>query len=420
MACDTPPCIADENGTPYPFGVDADGNACIIVPSGKPKPGLYDQSKGEIPPADCCKGVNDYGAYAIDTSTNVVTHLCAGDLGWLPFFTTAPPDPVGEVCYDTTGVSWPLTYGGPSTNWTTPSGVRLNTTTCQGGTGDVINTPRLVESSCDFTSSVCGAVPPNPTGMTWTDTGSLAVEGSGDPADGWACTRPALQVSFGLPATSVGPFTVSFTATTEGCLNVLLYNTATGQYLPVQTGTGNGYVAGGGKAWAMRALSGSTERVTFQTVPGLTGDKVRVHVTAVGNYGSGSNSTERLANMTLAAGGAATSGGDCCRQVATLNELAALLTAADPEATWVPDGNRLCATVPATKTSSYGPIQFCQQTLYPEGTAPPPTPTFTTTPATSSCYSTESGSLCWDCSNGEITKFQYRAAGSNGGWTDAN
>lgn len=371
-------CLMNQNGVPYATAADVDGNLCVVVPSVDAcKISRYDSTAGEAPDDGCCTSVECTGWIAIDTSTNCVTHICDGEnQEFVSLCSTdgTPVTPTSTVCYDLTSAAFPLCLGGGTGSWATNSGIVLDDIVCDpGGTNTVTATGDDAEFSCDYSNTICGAQPPSPATLNWAapPTGVTTMSATGDPAQGWPCIRPTMRQTFTtMTSTAAGDFTIDFDVPElTGCSNIMLYDPVADTYLEVTTftdPTGVAFVTGpGNTVFAINGSAGTGSTpyslsVVFDGASVTDASQLEVHTTAVGNHpGNNGNPTlEEFLNVTLT-GQVTTSATDCCTCYATLAEVAAALTANDPDgATWAVQGNQVCTTV-ATAESGYGDLTFC-------------------------------------------------------------
>ncbi len=391
--CDV--CIANENGVPYETGTDIDGNECLIIPSGVGrKAATYNSQDGEEPPADCCELPEHTGSFAYDTANatadypGCVTHLCDPSVGWVGICGGGNvEDPEQRWCYDITAVPFPIEYGNNSESWLINGQNVLDGLTC-----DALPTPSypgMVEQTCDF--SAAGPIPNHPAdwdALNWTDTGqggngvATVISATGDPVDGWACTRPTFRFDFGIPAgQGSGPYSFTTEITDgSGGIGFGMYDTCNGVYLPITgfnttstpdvapqleiinpTNLGDQFFMisrdGAGNPWQ------GTVDIDYANPNNVDASCLVMIVTAMGNY-NGDNSQdnlEQIVNTSLTYTPAPTSLGTCCETLGGPADLAALMNQFDQNTTWIMDGNQICAAdchAPGEQTASYAALSF--------------------------------------------------------------
>lgn len=366
-------CVVDEDGTPYPYMDDVDGNGCIVIPSNSKRIVEWDSTTDTGPDPDCCTRASHDGAVAVDTSVPCVTHVCA-DGEWVPMCGFATTE---MVCYNL--VAGPWCHGGGEGSWVTPEGTVLTDVECEPVTGtEVREAPADIEFTCGYSNNICGGQPPNPGSLTWTPAPGNVLEATGRPSDGWACFRPTFRAQFdGFPSGADGPYEVTFEfAEPGGCTNFMLYDPTGDRYLQVGSFTdpsGGSYITGSDNtilAFNGSGISGPVAVEISFIDPGDIADAsiLEVHVTAVGNFlpgrGDHPDDLERVEGVTLAGTVATTATTSCCECDSTAAQVAALLNSVDPVGVWTADGTKVKTTVDSSRATSYGALTFCDGKVF--------------------------------------------------------
>lgn len=357
------PCYQDCDGENLDRDYDAEGNPILIVcpPELRPECCEYDGAEDQEPDLECCVD----GNIGVNTDNGTVTHICC-DGEWIPFggVTEQCED---LVCYDIAGWSGPNCFGGGGSEWII-GGVNVM---------DLIQCPSESVATCEAASIgfTCdygnnpnpGASPDSWTGVPFQPYPSTTIQVTGDPADGWTCTRPSFRALCNQPCGlgGSGPYTLTFTLDSPGggAVNFALWDSCTDAYLDVlSVSPTTGASVLPVNLGDMMSVTGNAGQPTTYTVTfadnGSDPCCMQLMMTSLGNFGgTGGSSLETVSGITWSFDQPDV-GGDCCDCITNLPGLAGLLTANDPNpGLWYVDGSKLCKSTLTPQL--YGGLVAC-------------------------------------------------------------
>lgn len=315
----------------------------------------------------CANDCADKGIVAFrdrGLATPAITHLCVmGELVPLPSG-SAPEEgtPADLVCYDVSGWTFPVAYGGGDGEWTVFGADRMDEP-CSSGPSQFEMTRKEFACWGDFGGNPGPSNGWNSLGWTLdtyiTDPNIVeAVENVSHP-----CARPAFRLNPSLPVGTSGPiqWTINFTST-SGATRFAMYDIVSGAQLPVTVPSqpsGSTMTLETGPNGPQVFSNGTAEGIyifEFSLPSGVQAQNVRALAWNMAGVGE----PETFVSTSLTAIPSDTT---CCNSWNNVNQLLNWLNANDPvQAGWSLQGSTVCQTVAQGVGANYGTLAGCSET----------------------------------------------------------